>query len=248
MAAWHRLSTLLLAVGLGGCLSEYIVGAAISEDCPGIDLNTDPDNCSACGVPCDEGQACIDGDCSDDCPSGEQVCQRACVNIQTDALHCGDCDTPCPAGEACVAGSCVDECDGMCDPILQLCSDGRCVCRIGLSLCNGACVDRLTDNGNCGMCTTMCMQGICEAGICVPTCDAPQTECPDGVCSNLAEDPLHCGDCGRECTADQVCVGGSCQDFAPASCSSCPCPPCGDRACCPNGNGAICVEGTGCPA
>jgi hypothetical protein len=245
--SWHRAATIIFVLLLAGCLSEYIVGDAVSEDCPGVDLSSDPDNCSACGVPCPEGEACIGGSCGSDCDDGQQVCQRLCVDVQSNALHCGDCDSPCPAGEACVAGSCVDTCNGSCDPTIQLCSDGRCVCRLGLNLCNGACVDRRVAPQDCGECTVRCNGSVCASGVCVPSCPDTLTECPDDACTDLAIDPLHCGACDRTCTANEVCVAGDCEEYLPAPCAACPCPECGDRMCCPTASGPACVEGGGCP-
>jgi hypothetical protein len=232
---------------LGGCLSEYIVGAAVSEDCPGIDLSSDPDNCSACGVPCPEGEACVDGRCDSSCPGDDEVCQRLCVDLDASSLHCGACDNACPAGESCVDGQCKDTCDGMCDPILQLCDEGRCVCRLGLSLCNGACVDRQVSNIDCGDCTVRCDGGLCADGLCVPLCPADLTECPDGTCTDLESDHLHCGSCGNTCGSDELCVAGDCRPYTPASCTSCPCPVCGDLQCCTTAAGPACVDASGCP-
>jgi hypothetical protein len=50
------------------------------------------------------------------------------------------------------------------------CVDGVCqiVCLEGYDLCDGACVDLATDEGNCGVCFNACASGACAGGVCVP--------------------------------------------------------------------------------
>lgn len=237
----------LLGLLLAGCLTEYAVGVAGSEDCPGIDLVTDPDNCGACGAPCPAEQACVQGVCSDTCDVGLR-CERSCIDPQLDPRHCGDCDVSCAPGEDCVAGECADVCDGMCDPTLKVCDNGVCVCRAGLSFCNGLCVDLDTNAGDCGECQVRCQGNFCSRGECVPLCPADLTSCPDGACADLSQDDLHCGDCDTTCAADEVCVGGACQGYHLAPCEECPCEACGADACCPHPSGPRCIVGEACPS
>jgi hypothetical protein len=229
-----------------GCLSEYAVGVAGSELCPGLDLANDPDNCGDCGITCPAGQACVDGICQEMCDVGTR-CERRCVDLSTDPLHCGSCEEACGPGEDCIGGECISTCDPECDPVLKVCNDGVCVCRAGLSLCNGACVDLQTDPDDCGECNTRCMGNPCAAGTCVPLCPEALTACPDGACADLGTDVLHCGDCSTPCDADQLCVGGTCQGYHLAPCEACPCDGCGDDACCPSPSGPRCISGDACP-
>jgi hypothetical protein len=51
--------------------------------------------------------------------------------------------------------------------------------------------------------------GICQAGTCVLPCPGGATDC-SGVCKNLQTDPANCGQCGKVCAAQQVCVASGC--------------------------------------
>jgi hypothetical protein len=71
------------------------------------------------------------------CPTGQNLCSGACVNLQTSNQHCGVCGNLCAgAGVSCMAG--------------------RCACATGQTLCSGRCVNTQTDTANCGACGTAC--------------------------------------------------------------------------------------------
>lgn len=67
-------------------------------------LQTDRDNCGACGKKCALGELCDLGNCTASC-SG-MLCGTSCVNTQTDEEHCGVCFKSCLAAQECVGGSC----------------------------------------------------------------------------------------------------------------------------------------------
>lgn len=77
-----------------------------------VDLQSDPRNCSAPGVTCTTGQACVSGSCQapSACGSGYQLCTNgggsACVNTRTSVFACGGCGNQCQVDEVCVAGNC----------------------------------------------------------------------------------------------------------------------------------------------
>ena len=132
----------------------------------------------------------------------------------------------CAGTYVCAAGNDAVTCTPTC-PAESTCSGGACVCSAGLSMCNGACVNEMTDSNNCGACFSGCVGPaapgfVCEQGFC--TC-GPTT--PDGtVCyyelpnqaipSNIYATCLG-GAClltmmsGR-CTTDAECVPGGCVD------------------------------------
>jgi hypothetical protein len=72
------------------------------------------------------------------------------------------------------------------------------------------------------------------------------------ACVNFQTDPLHCGDCGTRCQGSQLCIGGTCRRYSPATpCNTCPCNDvCGATtntfACCAGaGSGPpVCIQGT----
>jgi hypothetical protein len=133
----------------------------------------------------------------------------------------------------------------------QLCVYGECVCRDGLTLVDGACVDLQSDPDNCGAAGNACDRfQNCSQGTCRWTCQRGEWECSD-QCVVLRSDPRHCGRCGRACDGDEVCVDGECRVFnGPPTCLMCPCDSeCDGDTCCdlPGTSIPICVDADGCP-
>jgi hypothetical protein len=70
------------------------------------DLQTSSTNCRRCLNICQDGIACVNGQCA--CPAGTVHCPGirlgyagVCANLQIDPNHCSTCDTSCPAGSTC---------------------------------------------------------------------------------------------------------------------------------------------------
>jgi len=127
--------------GFGNCDNNTANGCETT-------LNT-ASNCGACGNACAAGASCTGGSCV--CPSGDVVCNGACVDESTDNNNCGACGKVCTADATCTDGTCVVACPS------------------GEILCGGTCVDPNTDPNNCGGCGTACAAGdSCAAGTCVP--------------------------------------------------------------------------------
>jgi hypothetical protein len=83
------------------------------------------------------------------------------------------------------------------------------VCGDGLTGCQGACVDLLSDPAHCGSCAAACgAHGDCRDGECL--CDPGYTACPSG-CTRFDGDPLNCGGCGRACPEGSACRHGVCE-------------------------------------
>lgn len=60
----------------------------------------------------------------------------------------------------------------------------------------------------------------CDQGACL--CEPPLADCGPAGCVDLDTDRNHCGDCGRKCRADEVCVEDGCARFrVRASCEDC---------------------------
>jgi hypothetical protein len=83
-------------------------------DCGGkcVNLESDSDNCGACGAVCAPGQPCSAGKCAclcavheTDCPSAAEPCD--CTDTMTDPRHCGTCGTACLPGQLCFNGACM---------------------------------------------------------------------------------------------------------------------------------------------
>ena len=186
-----------------------------------------PKDCSA------SGDQCHDGTCdetSDSCTAG---------SAKPDGTTCGSG----PAGECdlqdtCQAGLCVNNVKGSGVACGSSANDDC----TNPDTCNGAglCVpNNAADGINCGDAGTECTnQDTCLAGACHDNgyqgagvacgsdsdtqCDNPDTCNGSGVCSiNNAADGINCGDAGTECTNQDVCQAGVCQDsgYKPADTS-----------------------------
>ena len=120
------------------------------------------------------------GDPPNQCTSGQQFCDGACVNTQTDVSHCGTCGNQCSEEQACL--------------------NATCGCGAGLTICGDTCV-RLGTRNNCGACGDRCEPGtLCEAGHC-NDCDI--CSCPDGFVAG----PLSCEGtpiCRKICMAHEA--------------------------------------------
>ncbi|MBL8922148.1 MAG: hypothetical protein JNJ54_25080 [Myxococcaceae bacterium] len=217
------------------CLRTDCTGASASQACgpftlgaccggPGCtDLLTSPTSCGACGRACRSGEFCSQGSCRPiptcsltndgaQCPFAAGVtgscCGGACVDTRTSAGHCGTCNATCAAGASCSNAQCTRPDGGLsfCSlasgdacPVGTACQGSRCVpmaCPPGSS--GGACAFGVTPNGATGLC--------CQ-----------------GRCVDPAQDPAHCGACGRACT-NGLCTPSSfggqatCLPAAPGGC------------------------------
>jgi len=140
-------------------------------------------------------------------------------------------------------------CEPGCDPVLQRCSASGCVCRAGLTDCDGVCVNLADDPQHCGSCTMQCVAGACGGRQCrTPPCDGFPDKCGDS-CTDVRTDPLHCGSCDRRCNADELCVAGECVAAEFPNCNDCPCAACGTAVCCPSAflGAAACMPLGQCP-
>lgn len=129
------------------------------------------------------------------------------------------------------------------------------MCKPGLTLVNGICVDLMSSPQSCGMIGNACPGATprCQNGMCVADCMQPYQEC-NNACVLTDSDPRHCGNCGDQCANDEVCVQGNCRQWELAlGCNQCPCAlSCnGDFSqCCGYPNDPtllICVDAGNCP-
>lgn len=182
----------------GDCNGDVVDGCETSLKC-------DANNCGACGIACQAGTTCVDGQCG--CAAGLTVCGQACqgarcVDLVNDDLNCGSCGRSCPP---------FPEGDTTLPPNTKLgCAESSCG-RLKCSErrfrdCNdiiddGCEVDVDEDAANCGACGTVCAPGqTCIFGAC--GCAPNETRCgeaPIVTCTDLDTDPMNCGACGYAC-------------------------------------------------
>lgn len=189
--------------------------AAAPALCSGscVDITSDPNNCSGCGIGCavsvaNSQPACEDGGCTFTCAAGTSLCNGACVQYTT-ASNCGGCGTTC-AGDGgtpvCAAGQ---------DGGAYSCASG---CPAGANTrCSGGCVDTGSDTNNCGTCGHACTTNVpnakpaCALGACSFTCGTGYSLC-NAACANFTNDPNNCGGCGSAfaCAGGMTCQNGHC--------------------------------------
>jgi len=194
------------------------------------------DDCPTGNICDDDGEcgACEGAECPQDCDAASR-CDGLCVDMSADPEHCGACDNSCDNEE--------------------LCADGQCTCRPGLTECDGDCVDLDSNPDHCGGCGDGCAGGeACYDGECVDagSCgeqSPPGETCGEACVTNFETNPLHCGACNESCSCgrDEMCNDSDCVEYVvPFGCDSCPCGACGgDARCCehPTASGAIiCIE------
>jgi hypothetical protein len=171
-------------------------------ECDGtcVDLDTNWENCGACGEGCDHSYVCTDGSCQ--CPSGRSACGGWCADLTSDSDHCSAC------GRACRSD--------------QLCSDGACSCPPGLLDCDGRCVHPQSDVANCGACGVVCSApDVCVSGGC--GCEPSggwfsRIERCGGRCIDVGGDRANCGGCGVHCPDNHTCVAAMCMECSGLLC------------------------------
>jgi MYXO-CTERM domain-containing protein len=101
-------------VGWGDCDGQGLNGCETN-------LNSDPNHCGGCGLPCDLANAtaeCVSGACRlDQCDNGFSDCNGdladGCeINKLSDPANCGHCGVACPQGQTCEMGVCEEPDDG----------------------------------------------------------------------------------------------------------------------------------------
>jgi hypothetical protein len=86
----------------------------------------------------------------------------------------------------------------------------------GLTNCDGTCTDLLTDDRNCGQCSTTC-ELDCASGTC-NECSyifwPGWVLCPNQLghdyCTSLSDDIANCGKCGNACGSLETCSNSIC--------------------------------------
>ena len=208
---------LLAALAVSGCGTSGPCPLGTTECGEGVCavLESDQDNCGACGTVCPGGQVCNGaGQCAAECLQGFAVCDGVCTDPMTSQDFCGagpDCTggTACAAGEVCAGGTCAE------------------TCQAGFVLCDGRCVDTSISRSFCGATRTClgmfsgvaCEPGeVCTGGVCALECQPGQIVC-GGQCTDPQISNAFCGasgscegaESGEACVSGSICSAGRCR-------------------------------------
>ena len=241
--AEHPISTATSNTCLGGvcqyvCKPEYETcsGGTTAESINCVlrsSLQTDPNNCGACGNKCNSNQSCVGGLCQDNtCTGGKILCGMGdCRTVDgNDEENCGACGYKCSENPITHATS--DVCsNGICQ---YTCDEGYSQCSVGVTAASIICVktsDMQLDPNNCGSCGHKCDPGeSCVSGSCqANTCTGGQILCGMGDCRTVdGNDEDNCGACGYKCSEHPIgvatsnsCVNGVCQYTCPSLYENC---------------------------
>src|SRR5215211_7705097 len=163
-------------------------------------------------------------------PTGQTYCNGNCVDTQSDPNNCGSCGSTCSGVQTCQSGQC--GCPISCNPP-QVPNPDTCECECAITcpegqspdpatcecrqcsreeiLCNGQCVNTVTDPNNCGACGNTCSGAkVCQGGHCdCPNCDYP-----------LVPNPETCEcECAISCNPPQVPNPDTCVCECAVSCN-----------------------------
>lgn len=209
-------------------------------ECLDGDACTQADHCEA-GVCVGESLQCNDANpCTDDVCDQDLGC-----TYQGNFLDCDDGDA-CTLGDSCKEGACASGVALSCDDG-NACTDDAC----GLMGCEFTPNIQACDDGNACSALSQCKEGSCQAQVSLDCDDdnlCTNDGCnPSGGCLNVPN-LLPCTD-GDACTLTDVCLSGSCESGAPASCDDGNA--CTDDACTGGGcvfvpNAESCDDGNAC--
>ncbi len=197
----------------------------IADGCETNTTNTTA-HCGSCNNGCVNphgATSCVLSACKPVCVSGWDSCNNdptdGCeTSLSDDVTNCGSCGFKCfndHGSTACVSSACK-----------PTCLSGWASC--DNNVVNG-CEKSITDDpANCGGCGVVCTalhgSNACVGGGCVPDCDTGFDTCDNnpanGCETNLQQDVLNCGVCGKSCAAPNAqvtCSAGACAIVACAA-------------------------------
>lgn len=86
-------------------------------------------------------------------------------------------------------------------------------CAVGMTDCDGICVNILSDTNHCGGCNQPCfLPNVCDGtGVCGAGCNGGLATC-DGLCVDIDFNAQHCGGCNQPCDPGWICENRVCGD------------------------------------
>jgi hypothetical protein len=233
--------------GFGNCTEP---SAPTADDGCESNINSDANNCGACGRPCSTANVsgapvCSLGLCASACVAGFSNCAEPVApavddgcetHTQSDPNNCGGCFRACSgsnvSAKSCSNGLCTSTCSGAflnCGTPAYPTADDGCETNGG------------SDTSNCGGCGRACAGTnvaslACSGSVCTSTCNSgfgncshPAAPSPDDGCeSNTNTSTANCGGCGRACSSSGVatlsCAGGLCNSSCASGFGNCDTP------------------------
>ena len=206
---------MLLSLGVAGCLPEVDftpctlrdtcpVGDVADADAPAVDACLDATLCGDAGATDVAAESAID-----------VLADQSAVFDTLDAME----ETSADASDASDVTVQQDATDGDVADVRDVAPEASIVdtgpCPAMFSLCDGTCVDTLSNRLHCGGCARACTGGqTCVAGACA--CPAMFTLC-GGTCVDARTDRANCGACGRTCHFSETCTAGVCTCSTPGA-------------------------------
>jgi hypothetical protein len=202
------LLAVVLSLGAAGCLPEVdFTPCTLRDTCPVEDV-ADADAPAV--------DACLDATLCGDA-GGTDVAAEAAIDVLADQSAVFDAldameETSADASDASDVTVQQDATDGDVADVRDVAPEASIVdtgpCPAMFSLCDGTCVDTLSNRLHCGGCGRACTGGqSCAAGVCV--CPAMFTLC-GGTCVDTRNDRANCGACAQSCQFGMSCTAGAC--------------------------------------
>jgi len=205
------------------------------------DITETFDHCGSCARSCSAtDSACCSGSCivfgNDNhcnscqaCSSNQKCCSTlsdpsiyTCALFSTEVHYCGDCidcgsSTLNYTNPYCCNSTChdivntIDDCG--CGDVCSSTTEGCCSRTVGQP---GICTN-FTTPLNCGECNYDCFTSISFTGfnpnpVCCQNYSFPTNNGSSWYCADSNNDPNNCGECGRICELDEICLKGICRD------------------------------------
>ncbi len=218
--------------GIGTCNAGFADCDGVASNGCEVNLNTDINNCSACGSKCAPANAvgsCVGGACKvTSCTGSFQDCDGIAANgceadTTTNVANCGSCKNACSSLHG------TPGCSGSACSITCAAGFGNCDGNVS----NGCEATTTNDASNCGTCGTACLAAngtaSCVNSACiVSSCSSGFADCngkyADGCEARLTTDAANCGTCGNICNSTNgtaSCANSQCSIVCSAGYGNC---------------------------
>ncbi len=158
------------------------------------DLQSDHNNCNACGHACAQGNVCVNGACQVSCPGTLVACGSTCIDPSSNPNFCG-------ASGDCAGANAGTACQNTAHGT-AVCSGGGCalICATGYAGADCAsCAAGYQDNDANGTCTPACAANSCGTGTCSDASGTLSCLCRPGTMGTTCGTACPSGMAGAAC-------------------------------------------------